>query len=63
MTVKQGICDMDCEICGGTFEIIQSKDEDAQPADDGTPFTRIVEYRKCYLCGTGMVLYHTPFPK
>ncbi len=54
---------MKCEICDGTFETIQRRDEDAPPAEDGTPFNRVIEYRRCNTCFSGMVIYHTPFPK
>ena len=48
---------MKCEICDGTFETISRRDEEAEIG-----FIRIVEYRKCNLCLSGMIIYHTPFP-
>ena len=50
---------MKCEICDGTFETIQRRDEE----DTQEGFMRIVEYRKCNQCLSGMIIYHTPFPK
>ena len=50
---------MKCEICDGAFETIQRKDEDV--AEEG--FFRVVEYRKCDVCLSGMIIYHTPRPK
>ena len=54
---------MKCEICDGEFETIQRKDVDAPPADDGTPFIQVLEWKRCNTCGSGMKLWHTPFPK
>jgi hypothetical protein len=56
MSAKWGI-EMKCEICDGTFETISRRDEEAEIG-----FIRIVEYRKCNLCLSGMIIYHTPFP-
>ena len=51
---------MKCEICfEGIFETIRRKDEDV--AEEG--FFRVVEYRKCDVCLSGMIIYHTPRPK
>ena len=56
--IVRGI-EMKCEICDGTFETIDRRDEDV--AEEG--FMRIVEYRKCNVCLSGMIIYHTPCPK
>jgi len=41
----------------------QRIDEEVAPADDGTPFERVVEWKRCPTCGSGMKIWHTPFPK
>ena len=49
---------MNCEICSeGIFETIQQREEEVN-----TDFARIVEYKVCSLCLSGMIIYHTPFP-
>ena len=45
---------MKCEVCDDTFETIQRIDEEVAPADDGTPFERVVEWKRCPTCGSGM---------
>lgn len=51
---------MKCELCQGEFEILQQRIDD----DIGEKgFCRVVEYRKCQVCLSGMVLYHPAFPK
>lgn len=50
---------MKCEICDGAFEILHRRDEE----DSQEGFIRIVEYRKCTICLSGMIIYRTPFPK
>jgi len=54
---------MKCEVCDDTFETIQRIDEEVAPADDGTPFERVVEWKRCPTCGSGMKIWHTAFPK
>ena len=51
---------MKCEICEGTFEGQGYRtEEDPQDPD----FDRVVDYKKCNLCGAGMILYHPYMPK
>lgn len=50
---------MDCELCGGLFEGMGFRSE-IDPND--ATFERIVDYKKCNLCGSGMVIYHPYMP-
>ncbi len=50
---------MDCELCGGSFEGMGFRSE-IDPND--ATFERIVDYKKCNLCGSGMVIYHPYMP-
>jgi len=60
--IVRGI-EMKCEICDGTFEIIQQRIDDMGEKAPFIGFCRVVEYRKCKVCLSGMVLYHPAFPK
>jgi len=51
---------MNCDLCGGSFEAMGFRSE-ADPKD--ATFERIVDYKKCNLCGSGMVVYHPYMPK
>ena len=50
---------MNCDLCGGSFEAMGFRSE-ADPKD--ATFERIVDYKKCNLCGSGMVIYHPYMP-
>tara|TARA_Y100000296_G_C5119444_1_gene229576 strand:+ start:85 stop:249 length:165 start_codon:yes stop_codon:yes gene_type:complete len=54
---------MKCEICDGTVEIIQQRIDDMGEKAPFIGFCRVVEYRKCKVCLSGMVLYYPAFPK
>ena len=50
---------MKCEICDGTFEGQGYRTE----KDPNNPdFDRVVDYKKCNLCGSGMLIYHPYMP-
>jgi rubredoxin len=61
--MNAGMRNMKCEVCDDTFETIQRIEEEVAPADDGTPFERVVEWKRCPTCGSGMKIWHTAFPK
>ena len=50
---------MKCEICDGTFEGKGFRIE-TDPKD--ATFERVVDYKKCNICGAGMVLFHPYMP-
>jgi len=50
---------MDCDCCGGTFEPMGFRLE-GDPNDE--TFERVVDYKKCNTCGSGMVIYHPYMP-
>ena len=50
---------MICELCGETFEG-QGFRVEIDPHDDN--FERVVDYKKCKGCGSGMIIYHPYFP-
>ena len=50
---------MKCEVCNGTFEGMGFRSE-IDPND--ATFERIVDYKKCNLCGSGMIIYHPYMP-
>ena len=50
---------MNCEVCGGTFE---GKGFRIEPDPKDATFDRVVDYKKCNLCGMGMILYHPYMP-
>ena len=56
--IVRGI-EMKCEICDGTFEGKGYRTE-IDPKD--ATFERVVDYKKCNLCGAGMVLFHPYMP-
>ncbi len=51
---------MICELCGGAFEGMGFRSE-TDPKE--STFERIVDYKKCNLCGSGMVIFHPYMPK
>ena len=51
---------MNCEVCGGTFE---GKGFITETELKDPTFERVVEWKKCNLCGAGMKLWHPSFPK
>ena len=50
---------MDCDCCGGTFEPMGFRLE-GDPNDE--TFERVVDYKKCKTCGSGMVIFHPYMP-
>jgi hypothetical protein len=50
---------MICELCGETFEG-QGFRVEIDPHDEN--FERVVDYKKCKGCGSGMIIYHPYFP-
>ena len=50
---------MKCEVCDGLFEGMGYRVE-ADPKDE--TFERVVDYKKCHTCGSGMVIYHPYMP-
>ena len=50
---------MICELCGETFEG-QGFRVEMDPHDEN--FERVVDYKKCKGCGSGMIIYHPYFP-
>ena len=50
---------MICELCGETFEG-QGFSVEIDPHDE--TFERVVDYKKCKNCGSGMIIYHPYFP-
>ena len=50
---------MICELCGETFEG-QGCRVEIDPHDEN--FERVVDYKKCKGCGSGMIIYHPYFP-
>ena len=46
---------MICELCGETFEG-QGFRVEIDPHDEN--FERVVDYKKCKGCGSGMIIYH-----
>ena len=48
-----------CEVCDGLFEGMGYRIE-ADPKDE--TFERVVDYKKCHTCGSGMVIYHPYMP-
>jgi len=46
-----------CEVCQGTFEVLQRRDEDQGE------MTRVVMYKRCAKCGAGRIDFHPYMPK
>jgi len=49
---------MNCEICDGEFETLQTKRD-----NEGNNFIKITVYMKCKTCGCGRIDFHPPLPK
>lgn len=56
--IVRGI-EMKCEVCDGTFE---GKGYRTEIDPKNAIFERVVDYKKCNLCGAGMVLFHPYMP-
>ena len=46
-----------CEVCQGTFEVLQRRDECQGE------MTRVVMYKRCAGCGAGRIDFHPYMPK